>query len=409
MKGERFINLARRFVRKPIQKRLKFLRHSFGNYLNARKFSRECAVQLAGRKIDMCLCHDVFALPAGRDIARQNKAILVADLVEIPFVRQRSGRYFRETPRFGAWLQNRQHHKGVRAADFVLTIGDAMAGTIENALGVCVRPLRNCHDDNGVDGQGSVLDIPGITAETKVLCYVNGFGDGYGLETAILALLDLPPHVHLLCIGSFADAAYKAEVENLVAEKDLGERVHFLPARAQSDFITLLSTADLGLLMLDPDIDNMRLSLPNRFFDFLKAGLPIISTEVEDVARYIKAHEIGFVAKSNDPKELARLVDQALKKHVAQRLKRNVLAAQYNFIWAREVLVLDEIVGAMEGSRKNVCILAHKQIAQNNRIVKMARFLASKNCSVTVISLGNPLQEQQDKAPGCSFIEVLHR
>ena len=56
-----------------------------------------------------------------------------------------------------------------------------------------------------------------------------------------------------------------------------------------------ISGADLGLIVLDTRIFNNRLSLPNRIFDYMASGLPVCCPEIPDIARILRAHDMGVV------------------------------------------------------------------------------------------------------------------
>ncbi len=406
MKGERFINVMRRLVRKPYQKCLRILRHSFGNYVNANRFAHKCKKALDGEKIDICISHDVFALKAGLEIKRAHRAMLVADLVEIPFVKRRSGQYFRDTPAIGAFVQDRQHHRAIQKADTVISIGKSMAHFIETSLSVTVIPIRNCHEVFDLATCTSVQDLIGIGPETKTLCYVNSLGDGYGLENTILALQYLPMHIHLVCIGTFTSAAFEAKIIGLIEALNLQNRIHFLPTRGQKEFISLISTADVGLLLLDTKIENMRLALPNRFFDFLTADLPIIASEIEEVVDYIDKYEIGFIVERRDPQSLANIIEESLESIAYDKMKSNILKTRENFVWVQEIKTLENLVNETKQSHKCVCILANKIIVQNMRIIKMAKLFSGMGHKVIVLSLGEPAKELQELVPDCKFIEI---
>jgi glycosyltransferase involved in cell wall biosynthesis len=409
MKGERFINVMRRFILKPYQKYLRILRHSFGNYLNANRFAYKCKIALNGQEIDICISHDVFALKAGLDIKHAHRAMMVADLVEIPFVKRRSGQYFRDTPAIGAFVQDWQHHRAIKKADTILSIGKSMANFIETSLDVTVMPLRNCHEAFDLAAGTSIQDLIGVGPETKTLCYVNSLGDGYGLESTILALQHLPKHVHLVCIGTFTNDAFQAKVMNLIDTFNLQNRIHFLPIRDQKEYISLVSTADIGLLLLETKIENMRLALPNRFFDFLKAGLPIIASEIEEVVDYIDKYEIGYVVRKRDPQNLASIIEQTLDANVYDKMKSNILRVRENFIWDQEIKILEILANQTKKPSKCVCILANKIIVQNMRIIKMAKFFSGMGYKVIVLSLGKPAKELQEIVPDCKFIEISRK
>ena len=67
-----------------------------------------------------------------------------------------------------------------------------------------------------------------------------------------------------------------------------------------------------------PTVDNFRFSLPNKLFDYLHAGLPVVCSDLPVAGRFVREHAVGQVAAGADgPEELARNVAMAVEKLAA--------------------------------------------------------------------------------------------
>ncbi|MBK7085888.1 MAG: glycosyltransferase [Flavobacteriales bacterium] len=89
--------------------------------------------------------------------------------------------------------------------------------------------------------------------------------------------------------------------------------------------------ADLGLT-LDKDTNlNYRFSLPNKLFDYLHAGIPVLATDLPEVAAIVRAHDCGVVIPVPTPGAIA----QAVRELQADRARQVALRANATFA-ARE-------------------------------------------------------------------------
>lgn len=122
-----------------------------------------------------------------------------------------------------------------------------------------------------------------------------------GAEEAVLAMRDLP-HCLLLIIGG-GDAW--PVLEALVREHGLEDRVRLLGKMPFARMMDFTRNADLGLT-LDKDTNlNYRFSLPNKLFDYLHAGLPVLATDLPEVARIVREYDAGIVIPAPEPSRIA--------------------------------------------------------------------------------------------------------
>jgi glycosyltransferase involved in cell wall biosynthesis len=125
--------------------------------------------------------------------------------------------------------------------------------------------------------------------------------------------------------------------------KDLGltDRVRMLPRMPYERMMQFTRNADLGL-SLDKDTNlNYRFSLPNKLFDYFRAGIPALVTDLPEVAGIVRKYDAGMVVRHPDPVVIAAAV-QALQADPARReaLRRNAIFAAASLDGTQELATL---------------------------------------------------------------------
>jgi glycosyltransferase involved in cell wall biosynthesis len=75
---------------------------------------------------------------------------------------------------------------------------------------------------------------------------------------------------------------------------------------------TLTRAADVGLSLDRDTSGNYRMSLPNKLFDYVHAGIPVVATALPEVRKVVEGQRIGVVVEHSGPAELARAIRSVL-------------------------------------------------------------------------------------------------
>ena len=140
------------------------------------------------------------------------------------------------------------------------------------------------------------------------------------IEALALAAPKLPPAWQVLCVG--ADNDLRPELETLAAAKGLAGNLRFLGQRF--DVGRLLEAADFGVL---PSRANEGFS--NAILESMRAGLPMVVTDVGGNAEAVVDGQTGFVVPPADPPALAEALlrvaeDPALRRKLGEAGRERV-------------------------------------------------------------------------------------
>lgn len=146
----------------------------------------------------------------------------------------------------------------------------------------------------------------------KVLIYQGAINIGRGLENVIYAMKFLPDVV-LWIIG---DGDIKINLEKQVLKNGLSEQVIFEGRVDAEQLRKLTMTADIGLCLLENKGLSYYYSLPNRIFDYMHAGIPVLTTPFPEISKIVEEYRTGITTMENDPANLAKIISGMLQNPI---------------------------------------------------------------------------------------------
>ncbi len=225
----------------------------------------------------------------------------------------------------------------------VITVNDSIAELYRKRYGSeaiqVMRNIPNAQVNIETKQDFSSVFPPG---KFRIILQGNGINVDRGGEEAVEMMKDIDRAV--LIIAGNGDVIQQLK-DNVIAAK-LDDRVIFIPRMSYCELLGLTQLCDLGLT-LDKDTNiNYRFSLPNKLFDYLRAGIPVLASDLHEVRKIVETYKTGWIVKDVNPKLLADhinlLIDQP---DVYLQVKSNLLEASNQLSWEQECKVLDKWYG----------------------------------------------------------------
>lgn len=170
----------------------------------------------------------------------------------------------------------------------------------------------------------------GLASTNRIALYQGYLQSDRSLDVLIRAAKYLNPNVVIVLLGN---GQSKADLEALAVREGVQNRVRFVPAVPNAELHAWTSSADLGLIvyrlddMTADNPSNVRMMLPNKLFEFLMAGLPVLST-LPPVEEILATYQVGRVISSVAPEAVAEAINSILADSEALEVMRaNALAA----------------------------------------------------------------------------------
>lgn len=154
----------------------------------------------------------------------------------------------------------------------------------------------------------------GIGDDVYIVLYQGGFMPGRHIEELLEAfrIEDRADRV-LVFLGHAADTALARSIERVIksAAATLGN-VHYLPSVSPELLSEYTGSADIGISLIEDVCLSYRYCLPNKFFEFAMAGLPIVVSDLPEMRRMVEDYDCGVVCSSPEPASIIRSIDTVL-------------------------------------------------------------------------------------------------
>jgi glycosyltransferase involved in cell wall biosynthesis len=261
------------------------------------------------------LANDLSALPVAAHLARRYGAKLVFDAHEYSPLEQ-------ETPKFKRLeMPNRTYllRRYARRAHASMTVCEPIAERYAEEFGfhpivVMNAPRMNVQPDHP------------INPEAIRLIHHGTFQPDRQPELMIhaLALADQRFELYFMLIGS---DTHLQPLRKLSDEIALG-RVHFLSPVPAGQVVRQIAEYDVGFYLLPPTNYNNHVALPNKFFDFIGAGLAVVVGQSPSMAQIVQAYGFGCTAPSFEPQDVADTLNKLTVEDIVTMRTRSHEAAR---------------------------------------------------------------------------------
>jgi glycosyltransferase involved in cell wall biosynthesis len=242
----------------------------------------------------------------------------------------------------------------IGAADAVFTVSPGVARAL-----TCIYGLREVGLLRNTPWLAKLRPAPrglrdtlGLPDDVPLLVYTGLVTLNRGLELVVRALPELPGF-HLAMVGR-AEPAIAAALAAEAAALGVGVRIHAVPPVPPEELIAFIASGDVAVIAAPDACLSYRYSLPNKLFEALFAGLPLVTSDLEDMRDFVLAHCLGQVFTNGDVTTLTA----ALREVYAQRAlyvdaeQRARLRNEYSF--DREAAQLLSCYGALSATGRGI-------------------------------------------------------
>ncbi len=145
-----------------------------------------------------------------------------------------------------------------------------------------------------------------LPTESKVFLYLGNLERGRGISTILETFSSTPRNQVIVFMGS-------GSLENQISEYSKSNPNIFMHAPVSHDLVVdVARSADFGICLIEDISLSDRFCLPNKLFEYIFSGLPVIASNLPDMRNLIQEYEVGICVE-NSTQSLLRAVLDARK------------------------------------------------------------------------------------------------
>lgn len=343
---ESFVLNAYRLVRRALPMNSRLMRDlkslAWQYFVDQEGFYMKLFLDTALRyRPDVFMAHDLPMLPVAYVAAQRTNAKLAYDSHELYSEQEFPDREKRR------WAKIEAKH--IRFCDLVTTVNQSIATELERRYSIRdVQVVYNAERSIGDPGRIKLLHKTlELAPGKKLLLLQGGLSGGRNLEVLVDAMHYVQsPDVDLVILG---DGLLKQSLERKAHSNGSPSRVHFHPAVSQQQLLEFTAAADAGVIPYQATCLNNYYCTPNKLFEFIAAGVPILGSDLPEIRKLVTGNRIGLVGDMSTAESSAKLID-AFFGDIArlENWRQNVLEVRKSVCWEKEG---KKLVGAFEPFR----------------------------------------------------------
>jgi glycosyltransferase involved in cell wall biosynthesis len=268
-------------------------------------------------------CHDLEPLPIAVHLKLLTGARLIYDAHEL------------ETERAGThgirkWMAEVVERLMIRWVDAMITVSPSIQQWYQNKY-----PLLSCSLVRNIPKRitshaesKNLRDILGINGEVLLFIYLGGLSKGRGIEKMLSAFKDPRVCHHLLIMGS---GPLYSEVQLAVTACS---RIHYLNTVPPSQVLAYTMGANIGISLVEDIALSYRYCLPNKLFEYLVSGLPVLVSDLTDQKALVEHYQAGWVTDTN-PQSIVDVLSW-ISREKYEQLKSGLYERTQNLDWEYE-------------------------------------------------------------------------
>lgn len=240
-------------------------------------------------------------------------------------------------------------HLFIRKAALSIMVNDTIANEVQKLHKLRNRPIvvRNIpafwEIDKTVCGKRrkefNVLMNIDERKDVFLIMYHGGVMKERGIENIIRAVSEME-NTAVIIIGN-GEPSYVQTLMDLIKEKQIIDRVLFLPAVSVNILWQYIGASDAGVCILLNTCLNNFYALPNKLIESIQSEIPVIGSDFPEISKIIKEYNIGLTC---DPHEVGSIVsaleEMRNNKELYKTFKRNLITAKKELCWENEKIIL---------------------------------------------------------------------
>ena len=290
---------------------------------------------LLNNKANLLVANDLDTLLPNYHFSKQRKCALIYDSHEI----------FCEVPELQHTPLKKKIWESLEKAivpklSYCITVNQSIANWFTEKYKIEFKVVRNIPDKISVDRIKTKAELNLPTDKKIILLQGAGINVQRGAEEAVDAMRYIDNAILLIIGGGDVIDNLKLIINN----SKLEDKVMMLPKMKPEELYQYTCNADIGLSLDKATNINYQYSLPNKLFDYVYAGVPVLASPLKEIKSFIDTYKVGVCIQEHNAKHIADKINLVLASPDYTEWKANTkIAAQENSLEKEKQVWIDLI------------------------------------------------------------------
>ncbi len=293
-------------------------------------FERFMIARALEHEADVYHVHDLPCLKAGWHAAKARKVPLVYDAHELYYAQdvlppKLQKRYFELEKAY------------IKYPQAVITVNPFIGKLMAERYGIPIPEIiMNCTElpPDFQYGNSLLREKADLPDNAKIVLYQGWLSAERNIDTIIQGVKWFPENTYLVIIGY---GQHEAKLREIASQAEIEGKVRFIGQVPSDEMVHYSTGANLGVIPYLPIDDNHRYCSPNKFFEFVIAGVPIISHELSFFTTMKEEYSVVQTTNMESAEAFGRTVCQLISdSELLRQMKANCLEAAQQLNWEQE-------------------------------------------------------------------------
>lgn len=286
-------------------------------------------------------CNDLYALPPAYFLKIFNRDIkIVYDCHEHETEAQ-----IYNGKKILKWLAQIFERLMIYSADEIICVSESIANDYVNIYDI-EKPKLVLNSPSYINFKKENLfrEELGIPKEKEIFLFQGKYMPGRGIDNLVEVFEELEEKNKDIVLVFLV---YGEGVEELRDRIKNNKNMYWHEKVPVSNYMKYVSSADWGIYLMENTCKNNDYALPNKVFDYVLGGLPVVVSNLTEIGNFVRSNKLGYVVDSNNKEEVVEIlskIDKSTKKEFIPNLKS--IAKKYS--WEEQEKVLVKIYNSIQ-------------------------------------------------------------
>ncbi len=285
------------------------------------------------QKTDVLLANDLDTLAPN---------YLVSKLKNIPIVYD-THEYFTEVPelkgRFAKKVWEAIEKRIFPKLQYVFTVNDSIANIYSKKYNVDIKVIKNLPNKAIKSYIKSKSDLGLDENQKYIILQGAGINIDRGAEELVLAMKNVSD-AKLLIVGS---GDVLPLLKKMVIKEKIDDKITFIPKQNFESLRAYTAICEIGITLDKNTNLNYKFSLPNKLFDYIQSGIPVLASDLPEIKSVIEKYDIGRILKKHNPIEISKLINEMLEQDYKSLKLQNIKNAASELCWENQLHILESV------------------------------------------------------------------